>query len=382
VAAVELAHTSRPVHPAGPTSSTYGLAFKQGATPPVAVDGLDPEFGVAAHQVGQAALPIERPARLPGLKLLQGELGQSQAEEARLRLENNALRKEIERWRTLAGHVAAREAWAAQELEKRSVAPEAPNEEKAKVVLTDTSATMTASSASRLAEISKQYLNTWGAAMHRASKMAGTPPQHLHAGLSLLTCCVFFAFMYVWQGRKVVCGACCRTNQHQAVPPSPTSRFPFVQGTLRRLGLCSYQVEISDVHVGSLLAGRDVHVTISADRGQSMSSQVIQKCDGSFMRFAESFVFDVRTSDRAITLAVCDSGGTLAYIEFNAFELVNLSHRRHKEFYRTALIATEYALQALGEAAAVRKPYAAMRIRDVTSNSPTSPVEATAKGLP
>jgi len=123
-------------------------------------------------------------------------------------------------------------------------------------------------------------------------------------------------------------------------------------------------VEVSEIHIGSILAGGDVFVSLQLPTGEERRTEAIKRTDGGFLRFSEMFTFNVRTSDAPFSLIVSEGPGRrLAHYQMPARELVNLAKREHREYFRCELVPG----QAFPASGRNKKPYAAMRIRKVTS---------------
>lgn len=140
----------------------------------------------------------------------------------------------------------------------------------------------------------------------------------------------------------------------------------------------SHQVEISEIHISSMFSDRDVRVMLGI-RGagkKRYSTKVIRQSHDSFIRFEDTFVLDVQATDPALMVVVCEGSASsdsescskdaLAHLELPVQELLTLAKRRHREFYRAELAMSTDVLVALGGEVASRRPYAAMRLRDVS----------------
>mmetsp|Transcript_30905 Transcript_30905/g.67712 ORF Transcript_30905/g.67712 Transcript_30905/m.67712 type:complete len:398 (-) Transcript_30905:118-1311(-) len=315
----------------------------------------------------------------------QSELSRSQAKKQRLMSENAILRKELERWHTAAEHVAAREAWAARLL----MAPEAPAHA-AKQSLPEGAISLAArvptarrmpqeldeapaALASMKEPLPMAAVEEKASATYSERAWAAVPSGH--SGLlqfSFLAILLVFAMVFASTCGCMAGGSKGQSDWRDSVSMAcGGSSRPRIDAALRRLGVSHYKIEISEIHVGSLLSGGSIHVRISSDVGEWYRTQAIVQDDGSFMRFKETAVLNVRLSDGPYVVAVYNDQGELARLSMRPMELVQLAQRRHREFYRAELEADEQRLQDLNKGRdSTRKPYAAMRIRDVTVTQP------------
>jgi len=141
-----------------------------------------------------------------------------------------------------------------------------------------------------------------------------------------------------------------------------------MDGALRRVGIAPYNVELSEIHLGSLFSGQKVCVRFSGPvslEGEDHVTETICRSDGAFMRFSDNFVFQIRSTDMPLLLSVLDERGEVARLQLDAKELIELSRRPHQQYFRSEL-STLCPLKPSADGQP-RRPYVAMRIRDTTS---------------
>lgn len=310
----------------------------------------------------------------------QDELRQVNANSARLHLENNDLSHELRAWQTISVHITADQVQAQ--------------------TLLGRSGTL---SGLELGARPTSYgsNSTWASLID--IPFASRTAHGLLTGLPLvhfwryMFVCVFFVMLAFtlgsqrrkaklngannvierrlsasiwWDWRTALTDAVTRGGQRQVFLPM-----------LRSWGIAHHMIEISQIHLGNLLASGDVYATLRTPQGHDLRTLVAPHSDGSFYSFKEAFIVSVRKSDHPYALQVFDSQGELASLELPAWKLVSLAMRPCKqeyfrtEFHTKAVDTLEAVNQKPANASgdASPKPYAAMRIRVVASYAgPTS----------
>lgn len=310
------------------------------------------------------------------------ELDMVRTREAELRAENDAFKHELNMWKRVGGRVEAREAFALNELSQRSIqrtqAPAPPQS------ITSVAA------ASPLGLPARVHWLMW------------------QMVVSLPVLVLLLAFIFVaWNGSSLVkvfrypFHNCYKLKESDVgtgeevarmLPPPATEDapaaaaakaaavgsvpggvefalcralgiqkdkpWPLVDGFLRYAGLMPCKVEVAEIHVGNLLAGKDFCIVLRDGQGSEHRTQSVQQSDGSFLKFGEIFTLDVRKSDQPVTLSVIDANGECARLEIPARNLVSLAQRRHERYFRSDL--------STPRPQPGNPPYAAMRFRDVT----------------
>jgi len=306
----------------------------------------------------------------------------------RLQAENTDLKDEIGRWQVASSHVAEREAWArrmlSDVLSSTRTAPSAQSgtegnsEEAQRVAVSDSKLAM--QPALNPPALENILATTW--------LLLGTGA-FWQLGVAFFTACALF--FVAWQSRqfaqKLVEWRYRYPERDQSVvratqPQRPAAkRRSCMDGLTRVFGRSSYRIQISEIHLGRLLADGDVHVALRDPKGTWMKTQVVRQSDGSFVKFKDVFTCDVTKQDDACLFAVFSGETRTAYLQLPARDLVNLSQRRHQQFYRTELVADPPIAKSGPGDVLARKPYAAMRIRDITTDnmedrpSPTEELE-------
>lgn len=318
---------------------------------------------VASPSASAAELPVQ-PARRSflyadqalsqtGVKLqkMKDELGQAKADEDQLNAENVALKGALEKWRAAGERVANREARAVELLQHSNSEPEAP------------AATATATTASDLSLLSRAA----GSMQGLTSLATHEVPSSRGVWAALASVAVCGMLVALWSTFEL--GG--KLSKARVAWNGATSRLSCGRMTpmLRSMGAAHYRIEISEIHVGSLLGGGDVQVSVAVGEGATdpQCTEVVRRCDGSFLKFGETFVMDVRKGGQPLVLQVIDSRGKLASLRLPAREAITLALREHSHYYRSELVAEPALLQQLSQEASDRKPYAAMKIRDLTS---------------
>merc|ERR1719343_1454256 len=102
---------------------------------------------------------------------------------------------------------------------------------------------------------------------------------------------------------------CCMTDRGSLKAKS-FGGTGFANRMYRGFGPSQHQVEVSDLHLGSFPTTQDVHIELRADRDQRFKSQaqafsMNTPRGDSDIRFMETFVVEVRTTDAPVTLTVC-----------------------------------------------------------------------------
>jgi len=167
--------------------------------------------------------------------------------------------------------------------------------------------------------------------------------------------------------------------------------MPDFQSLPRRVGcwvgFISHEIEISELHVGNLLVGGSVYVSVEIGDNPPMRTKAIELSDGSFLPFSDRFRVESHWLDGTCIFSVVDQQDalgccdTVARLEIPARTLITHARER-KEYFRFELIPEGRRL--CSEAARKdERPYAAMRIRDVTcrGKKAANPEDASGKHL-
>lgn len=310
---------------------------------------------------------------------LLGELNHAQAGEAQLRAENDQLRRELSRWRTAGAHIAGREAKVVELLgsqptgfQPQQLALLANPGPQAAVPQDAPKAPPSAAKKSppALAQLSRNHLRTTTSSSH----------WDLVRWLLLTVTVSFLVMSCMWSARSLskkhreaIAENRPLLSQEMRQARSGECNHSFIGPVLREVGLSDYKVEISEIHLGSLFAGStDVFVKFCTGSGQEFHTQVIPSSNGAFSRFKDVFSFNLRKTDNACTISVSDKRGELAVTGLPAGEIVRLARRPHQEYFRTEM----EPMQLLEELPGGKRPYVAMRIRDITAV--VDPVDASA----
>jgi len=277
------------------------------------------------------------------LQRLKEELSGSRADEERLNAENDELRTEVEKWRAVAARVSEREAKAVVILEQVSAA---------------SSGALAAPELVLPANIS-MLARAKASVGHFSSLASKSMPRNHFLWQAMTSMAICVTLWAVWSalglGAKI-----------SKTRPDWQDFVAKAEGLRSRFSGARYKVEVGEIHVGSLLGGGDVQVSLSVGGGPASCTEVIRRSDGSFLRFGETFAFELRKGGSPLLLQVIDGRGKLARLELPATEAINLACREQCQFFRSELIAEEALLQDMDGKASSRRPYAAMRIRDVT----------------
>lgn len=135
---------------------------------------------------------------------------------------------------------------------------------------------------------------------------------------------------------------------------------------MRCLGIVEYKIEVSEVHVGSVLSCGNVYITLQHGK-RTMRTRVLRRSDGSFLKFNEVFIMNMLCPGEPLTMTVIEEqGGELAKLTIPATEVVRVATSEHLSYLRSELTPNVDGLRQLGKNLEGRKPYAAMKLRNVT----------------
>lgn len=170
-----------------------------------------------------------------------------------------------------------------------------------------------------------------------------------------------------WQDIVWWCLSCC----HMCWPLEPLGRA---------VGLTYISVEISEIQLGHLLVGGDVYVSIDIGTNPLLNTRTINKSDGVFLRFKESFKVNVRKTEKPCIFRIMDQDvlmhDQIAQLEINAWEFVNLARKGSADansgYYRFDLQHRQRrkwqkTVKGFTNPNALR-PYIAFRLREVTND--------------
>lgn len=295
---------------------------------------------------------------------LSYELQRAEAHEALLQAQNEQLRQQLQQWKTTGANIAQREA--------KVVALLGTPASKLKPASAAAAPLPGAAVASEPSMLQKATASEPSMLQNAVRHLGfGTDGSHSYrrllfiaAGILLMAACFSKMWCFLQRLRK---GDMCWANN---------SSGHHMQPVLRAMGLAQYKVEISEIHLGSLFAGSsDIRVNFRMGNGMERRTKVLKNADGTFLRFDDVLELSVCSSDYPCTICVTDRRGDLAHVELPASELVRLATRPHQEYFRTELSAS----RALGEISD-RRPYVAMRMRNLIVTPASSPTGTGSRG--
>mmetsp|Transcript_74321 Transcript_74321/g.177079 ORF Transcript_74321/g.177079 Transcript_74321/m.177079 type:complete len:588 (-) Transcript_74321:136-1899(-) len=304
---------------------------------------------------------------------LQSVLSQAKADEVELKAKNLALSRELSSWRSAGVRVMQRDAEALNILsteqggQLKSIQPVAARE---------------GTAALQVAEVVGQHQGVNGhsgkqalgqsflqhSRSHTDSFDARTWQLLMAGGVVVSIVVTFLAWSCVSKkgSAAIPRGRIMRASETQVAQEVSRWRLA-TEPMLQRVGLVPYQVEISEIHFGSLGAYGDVHAELRLGDDEALRTEVVQASDGSFVRFSECFTFRVHRGREILRLAAVTlpCGEEVASLELTATELVNLACREKRSYHRAPMKASGQEMEGMRSSDDSRSPYAAMRIRSI-----------------
>lgn len=283
------------------------------------------------------------------MQLLQAQIEAAHATESAVSIQNQALRKELDGWRTAGEQVVQHEGRIVDLVHQ--LRGEQPAEATGMMALLGR---RVATAETDLAHDPRGYLVQLGI--------------FVLVGIGLLFGASLKERVLALPAKQVVtCGAwgCCMAP------------------VLRRAGMSRYAVEVSEITIclPSTPSGGDICVTVQMGRDSCLRTTSAESVpDSPVYRFRDVFRLDVGKSDGLCVFGVVDrdrSPGTevqkLARLEITAEDLLKAAHQEGTEYFRYGLcssLAKSTAPQLNGmideDEDVEQRPYLAMKIRDVS----------------
>jgi len=289
---------------------------------------------------------------------LSFELQRAEAHEALLRAQNEKLKQQLEDWKVAGTDIAQRES-KVMSLLGSPLPQQAPSAALPAVALVAQAEPPSFLQAAR---------QRWDQSSLGRS----------YFGTLLMTAGILFIVASAWKTGRFVQryrkGEVSWQSMSQALANNSSSQR--LQPVLRAMGLAQYKVEVSEIHLGSLFAGStNVRVNFRMGNGVERRTQVLKSAGGTFLRFDDVLELSLCGSDKPCTICITDGRGDLAHVALASSHLLRLATRPHQEYFRTELTAS----RELGDLAG-RRPYVAMRMRNVTAPPTVPAVPANVKG--
>jgi len=316
---------------------------------------------------------------------LQSVLSRAEADEVELKAKNLALSRELSSWRSAGLRVMQRDSKAINIL-KDSPAGASAATSKQLLEAATRSSQLFSEDETRTAELQvssalgRDHAPSGGHSRHEkrlhsflqlpAAQTTGRAWQVILVGLLLasIVASVSMWFGVVSKAPKERRGRI--SHEGEARPRQEEAGWrKRVTPWLRTLGVVAYEIEISEVHVGSLAAYGDVEARFALGADEPLKTEVVQASDGSFLRFSQAFTFKAHKGSEPLTLSVVSlpAGQEIARLELTSTELIKLACREKRSYFRADLQPSDAQEDALARCAEARKPYAAMRIRSVSA---------------
>lgn len=347
-------NTMRQSNPPWPEASRE-LPRSQAEEPPIAGSPQRLSFRETSSS------PLENKGQASSIAV---ELAQAEAEEARLQSENAQLRQQLAQWKQTGAHIAEREAKVVEILNKPSRQGQRAIFEQAVA----SAETKDASSPSGTA-----LSSPGGTALSQQVALLGSHVQSVtdvvkHNSytrwiLPVILVVVAWIIAYLWKfGFPSK-----RQNTGEISWREKMAQALMGKNIMRKMGWAEYKVEVSEIHLGSFFAGSyDVRVTFRMPNGSERRTKVLKNSGGAFLRFDDVLELSLSNNDSPCSVCVGDRQGNVAQVELPGAEFIRLVHRPHQEYFRTEL----KPCRTMGETGA-RRPYVAMRLRDITAMDST-----------
>eukprot|EP00403_Amphidinium_massartii_P043528 CAMPEP_0178451136 /NCGR_PEP_ID=MMETSP0689_2-20121128/43511_1 /TAXON_ID=160604 /ORGANISM="Amphidinium massartii, Strain CS-259" /LENGTH=446 /DNA_ID=CAMNT_0020076677 /DNA_START=50 /DNA_END=1391 /DNA_ORIENTATION=+ len=294
---------------------------------------------------GAAHSAVDDVAFLRGqANMLQAEVDTIRQEKVNLHKENSALEQELAAWRTTGVRLQEREGHIAKLLSQ------AASLNKGKVAV----------------DVGRGKA---GLAHSLWSRRAGEVV-HLEAALVLIPVVIGLVAMFLVLHRS---GKVDAELSADGVTNQASSRwFSYVGPVLRCLRIAPYKLQISEVVVCAPGSG-DVRVRLQLGPCKELQTSAAHKRNGHTLMYPDVFAVPVQSSNGAAKFTLIDRESMLqeplAQCEMPVTELLGLAHRQHGEYCRFPLqvrspVDPDSSMQDL--------PYIAMRIRDISGQTPAS----------
>jgi len=367
---------SSPVQQAEMTNTRNGVSAPLDGQPPQRVYPVYSGSSPPVTSLISSRSPDEATFLTSEVGQLKSVLSRAEADEVELKAKNLALSRELSSWRSAGLRVMQRDAKAINILKE---APEGAVAAASKQLFSE--------DADRTAELQVSTAvvgNHAHADGHTRSEKrlhsflqlpdaqtTGRAWQVILAGLLLVSILATVGIWYRVGGHKAPKERRGRISSEGGAAPRQEEAAwkKRLAPWLRALGAMTYEVEISEVHVGSLAAYGDVEVHFKLGSDEPLKTEVVQASDGSFLRFSQAFTFTVRKGAEPLTLSVValPRGQEIASLELSSTELINLACREKRSYFRADLRPSDAQEDALARSAQTKRPYAAMRIRSVSA---------------
>lgn len=322
--------------------------------------------GAGAHS--QKLLELQAPLFRADLAFLSDEvqftkqqIANERSRAASLTSENSRLRKQLTDWRGAGARVADRDAKAVDLLVKTG---------------------------RKLNETAAGTIGSAGVAVSLLSNLAfaNMVPDRSHSVMKLLvfSFLLLIAFFGLTQRELAIKQLNLPWRDIMCQFATCNRRCPRSSSLLRYLGVSSYAVEISEIHLGNVLVGAEVYVNLRLGPDQEFNTPLVEKSDGAVFKFTSAFVFQVGRNDKPLVLSVISKDNLvqdrLAYLEIPALELLMLAHEQGKsrrEYFRFDLVSQAISSLRVSHEDE-HQPYTAVRLRDVTESVLRQAPEASA----
>jgi len=285
---------------------------------------------------------------------------------ARLSRENQALWQQLSRWHKIGTSIAQKDARIAQALSqvigyRRSTRGESGANQ---VDLLEAFTTGSAGQKTRMGST----LN----AQQSIEDAANTAPNYLFifAEVSMIVLSASLAYMCRDRLMPLLAG----TVECKSSSPSPPSRLSMLLGPLgRRMGMTEYAIEVGEVHIGNIddlpLMG-SIKVRIQPGSRTYVETEGVLPCESAFVPFKEAFHLGASRFDVPWIISVYDVASNMsdriAFLELPSQQVVAAAVNR-REFFKYELHEEGPRWESRVQEAAGKKPYLAMRLRDISS---------------
>jgi hypothetical protein len=339
-------NTMRQSNPAWPEASRE-LPRLQAGEPPMAGS---PQ-GLSLRETSSS--PLENKGQASSIAV---ELAQAEAEEARLQSENAQLRQQLAQWKETGAHIAEREAKVVEILNK-------PSRQGERAIFEQALASAQTKDASPPGGAALfQQVSTLGSHVQSVTDVV-KHSSYTRWILPVILVVIAWIIAYLWKHGFASKGQ----NTGQNSWREKMAQALMGKNIMRKMGWAEYKVEVSEVHLGSFFAGSyDVRVTFRMPNGSERRTKVLKNSGGAFLRFDDVLELSLSNNDSPCSVCVGDRQGNVAQVELPGSEFIRLVHRPHQEYFRTEL----KPCRAMGETGA-RRPYIAMRLRDITATDST-----------
>lgn len=315
------------------------------------------------------------------MSLAENTLSQVIQETQKLSRENTELRSEIQHWREVGGRVAEHEGKLAdlilQHSALESTLPAKSSVKTSVKVSMDTEANQSTWESVKESAYSL-FQNTPTYAAEKLEVLNSYMPQQLVGGGAIYVGLIITALVgfYITSRWLKVSKAgfdfgqsCLSCSPRRSLEKVLTlgGKFHSIDPLLRWTTIKPYIIEVDEMHIGGFPKGT-MRLTLSTG-SQEFETSAIVDTRGTFVRFPEAFTFEARLTDSSCVFCVFNDalGVEVGRKEMSAKEVLALATRR-QEYYRTDLnVADVISGVKVVEGRSRPKPFAAMRVRDVTT---------------